>query len=442
MKAVKKIICVCYSVIFLVSFAGCSPKTKVDEPSDITSIKFNDFSKNISADKIYERIAVLSSKDDARITGFEGEKDASALISKEFENMGLSVEEQEFPITAFKCESNEVKIETTESKVIESKVLTFSKETITEGINEEIVNGNMGTLNELTNAKVKGKLVLIKRGGETFRAKTDRAAQLGALGVIFFDPNSDGAISATLGQPSKIPAVAISKVDGENIIATMNSEEGLKATIKVNSKYYNSTSKNIIGTLKSKKENAKTIIVGAHYDGVDTPAANDNASGISTVIEAARVLADKNMDCNIKFIAFGAEEIGLVGSYNYASSLSQEDIKNTIAMINADMVGIGEKLCVYTVSKAEESLTADLAVACMDYFKYENRRDESTRSDHVAFDELGIPVAYFEYGPFDNYHTDKDTVDKISKEKLANTCNVISSLCYEIGKNPGRFEGN
>lgn len=180
-------------------------------------------------------------------------------------------------------------------------------------------------------------------------------------------------------------------------------------------------------------------MVGAHYDGVDTPAANDNASGISTVIESARILSKEKLDCNVKFIAFGAEEIGLVGSNYYVKSLSPEDLKNIIAMINADMVGVGDKLCVYTMSKSNKSLTADLAVSCMNNFKYNNKRDESNRSDHVPFETAGIPVAYFEYGPYLDYHTDKDTADKINKENLFNTCNVITSLCNEIGKNPKMF---
>ena len=441
MKCTKKIISICCSLIVITSLVGCNGvKDKSSSISDITSIKFTDFSKDISADSIYSTIEKLSAKDDARITGFDGEKDAASYISKQFEDMGLTIDEQEFPVIAFKCNDVEVKIDIPESKVVKSKALTFSKETPKEGLTSEVVNGYMGSQTDLEKAKVKDKLVIIQRGGDTFRNKTERAAAMGAVGVIFFDPNSEEPVSATLVEPTKIPAVAISKADAEYLTSTIiTSEKGLKATIKVDSQCIDSKSKNIIATLKSKKKDAKTIVVGAHYDGVDTPAANDNASGISTVMESARVLSKKNLDCNIKFIAFGAEEIGLVGSNYYVRSLSSDDLQNTIAMINADMVGIGDNLCVYTMDGSKDSLTADLAVSCMNNFEYDNRRDESNRSDHVAFESAGIPVAYFEYGPFDNYHTDKDTVDKINKENLYNTCNVITSLCNEIGKNPERF---
>lgn len=441
MKGTKKIICICCSLIVITSLVGCNGvKDKSSSLSDITTIKFKDFSKDISEDRIYSTIEKLSAKDDARITGFDGEKDAASYISKEFKDMGLSVDEQEFPVTAFKCNDVEVKIDIPESKVVESKALTFSKETPKEGLTSEVVNGYMGTQTDLEKAKVKDKLVIIQRGGDTFKNKTGRATAMGAVGVIFFDPNSEEPLSATLVEPTKIPAVTISKADAEYLNSTIiTSKKGLKATLKVDSQCIDSKSKNIIATLKSKKKDAKTLIVGAHYDGVDTPAANDNASGISTVMESARILSKKNLDCNIKFIAFGAEEIGLVGSNYYVQSLNSDDLQNTIAMVNADMVGIGDNLCVYTMDSSKDSLTADLAVSCMNNFQYDNRRDESNRSDHVAFEAAGIPVAYFEYGPFVDYHTDKDTADKINKENLSNTCNVITSLCNEIGNNPERF---
>jgi len=441
LKCTKKIISICCSLIVITSLVGCNGiKDKSSSLSDITSIKFTDFSKDISADSIYSTIEKLSAKDDARLTGFDGEKDAASYVSKQFEDMGLIIDEQEFPVKAFKCNDVEVKIDIPESKVIESKVLQYSKDTPKEGLTSEVVNGYMGSQTDLEKAKVKDKLVIIQRGGDTFRNKVERAAAMGAIGVMFFDPNSEEPISATLVEATEIPAVTISKADAKYLTSTIiTSEEGLKATIKVDSECLDSKSKNIIATLKSKKEDAKTIVVGAHYDGVDTPAANDNASGISTIMEAARVLSKKKLDCNIKFIAFGAEEIGLVGSNYYVHSLNSEELKNTIAMINADMVGIGDTLCVYTMDKSKDSLTANLAVSCMNSFEYDNRKDESHRSDHVPFEEAGIQVAYFEYGPFDNYHTDKDTVDKINKENLSNTCNVIISLCNEIGKNPERF---
>ncbi len=76
-----------------------------------------------------------------------------------------------------------------------------------------------------------------------------------------------------------------------------------------------------------------TLYVGAHYDTVARvtgsplggPGANDNASGTATVLEAARVLASEPLSLTVQFIAFGAEEDGLVGSYHFVDQLLPTD---------------------------------------------------------------------------------------------------------------------
>jgi aminopeptidase YwaD len=442
MKRNKGAILMACSVSAVLTLTSCNLNPSKETTS--TSIKadknFTDFSTKISADRIYTTIQKLSDTDDARITGFDGEKNAGEYISGKFKEAGFNVEEQPFPVKAYKCSGTEVMINSSENKIINSKVFTFSKETPKEGISAEVVFGDIGSMEDLGKAKVKDKIVLMKRGGEFFKVKAERAASLGAIGVIFYDPNNNALIPATLTNLSTIPAVSILKTDAEGIKNSLDAGKATKVTMKVNSESKDSSSKNIIATLKSKKKGAvKTLIIGAHYDGVDTPAANDNASGISTVLEVARVLSKENLDCNIKFIAFGGEEIGLVGSKYYASTLKSEDLKNNVGMINLDMVGRGDTLYVHTGVNAPDSLTADVAVNCISKFGYKYMRNQQDSSDHNSFEPLGIPVAYFEYGPDNEYHTDGDTIDKIQKEDLLNTCNVVTSMAYKIGKNPEKF---
>lgn len=81
------------------------------------------------------------------------------------------------------------------------------------------------------------------------------------------------------------------------------------------------------------------MYVTSHYDSVpEAPGANDNASGTSTVLELARIMKNIPTDKEIRFITFGAEEIGLVGSRYYVSKLSGEEIKRSKANFNLDMV--------------------------------------------------------------------------------------------------------
>ena len=68
------------------------------------------------------------------------------------------------------------------------------------------------------------------------------------------------------------------------------------------------------------------------------PGANDDASGVGAVIEAARVLAGMDFDATIKFIAFTGEEQGLIGSEHYASTAKADGL-NIEANLNNDIIG-------------------------------------------------------------------------------------------------------
>lgn len=444
MKKSKKLVAIACALFFTLSFTACKGKDNKNNSEAVVNfdtITFTDFKEKISAENIYSTIEKFSATDNARVTGFDGEKNTAQYIKKQFQEMGFEVTEQSFPITSYLCNSTELSIG--ENEKIDSKSLQFTKGTPKEGVTAELVDVGMGSHADLENKDVKGKLVLMKRGEDYFKIKVERAFKKGAVGAIFYDPANEDFISATLGQLSNMPAVAIRKPEAEKLVKQLEEGNSLKVTLKVDSEFKEASSTNIIATMKSKKErNGKHIVVGAHYDGVDTPAANDNASGIATVLEAAKVLSKENLDCDVKFIAFGAEEIGLVGSKYYVESLSSEEKANIAAMLNLDMVGVGDTLMVHTMDEGVKSLPADLAVSCINKFSLKNERTEQPNSDHSSFQSVGIPAACFAYGTDNNYHTDRDTVDKIKKENLLNTCNVLLNMCKEISNNPEGFSEN
>ncbi len=72
---------------------------------------------------------------------------------------------------------------------------------------------------------------------------------------------------------------------------------------------------------------------------ITVPGANDNASGVATTLEIARVMKKNNYlpEGTIKFIAFAGEELGLFGSYNYAGKAKENNEKIKM-MLNNDMV--------------------------------------------------------------------------------------------------------
>ena len=149
------------------------------------------------------------------------------------------------------------------------------------------------------------------------------------------------------------------------------------------------------------------IIVGAHYDSVEVgKGADDNASGVAVILEVAERLRDQNTPYTIRFLLFGAEEVGLQGSAYYVSQMTDEQIQNTVAMINLDSVTAGDIAYIYG-DEGEKGKIRDWALN----FAQEHDLTLQTQlgenpeypsgttgdwSDHAPFKDVGIPYAYLE----------------------------------------------
>ena len=226
-------------------------------------------------------------------------------------------------------------------------------------------------------------------------------------------------------------------------------------------------SNNIIATKPGKID--QTVIIGAHYDSampedecVDqfSTGAGDNASGIGVLLEVAEVLANYKTHGTIKFVAFGAEEMGLYGSFYYAEQMSEKDVANTATMINLDSVGVGDHFNVYA-GIDNPGWARDLALRIGQRMGHDLRTspgepscdflawgEAGDWSDHVAFRYLGIPIAYFEMmnweiEPCEGEETEKygwvmhtcmDNLSMISHEKLEMTAEVVAALAFQISK--------
>ncbi|WP_432662435.1 M20/M25/M40 family metallo-hydrolase [Wukongibacter baidiensis] len=403
-----------------------------------------DIFDEVSADKIYNHIANFADRDNARITGFEGEHNTADYIDNHFESYGLKVERQKFPILAFLDNGAELNMIAPNEREFNTINFSYTPPTPHAGLTAELVYAGVGGVDDFENINVKNKIALIQRGSYTFNAKTQNAANAGAIGVIIFN-HSPGIINGTLGEPTDIPAIALSDEDGGYLLSLLEDGKTVEVTMKANTELEESYSQNVIGTLPASRGNGKkaqTIVIGAHYDCVDTPGANDNASGAATLLEVARVLSSKKMAYNIKFIAFGAEEVGLVGSYEYVSSLSESELGDIVAMINMDMVGVGDTMGVMTLTEDSVSFVADLAETYIKEFGHKYERSASSRSDHAPFEEAGIPVVFLNYGPDDNYHTDEDSLDKISKADLYNMGTLVTAMTYDMAKTPMPHSAN
>ena len=96
--------------------------------------------------------------------------------------------------------------------------------------------------------------------------------------------------------------------------------------------------RNIVGRLSPHRARS-LVILGAHFDSVQgTPGADDNASGVAVLLEAARLLARARVGSQVLFCAFNLEELNMIGSGYFAKKLKSAGAK-VAAMISLEMVG-------------------------------------------------------------------------------------------------------
>jgi hypothetical protein len=104
---------------------------------------------------------------------------------------------------------------------------------------------------------------------------------------------------------------------------------------------------NVVATLRGTQSPDRVYVISGHYDSMcssptdgecDAPGADDDASGVAAVLEAARVMAPHPFDATIVFMAVAGEEQGLVGSTYFAEQAKQKNM-NVEAMLDNDIVG-------------------------------------------------------------------------------------------------------
>ncbi|NTV83279.1 MAG: M28 family peptidase, partial [Bacteroidales bacterium] len=197
---------------------------------------------------------------------------------------------------------------------------------------------------------------------------------------------------------------------------------------------------NVVATKTGTVHPNEQYIICAHYDdmpdGAIAPGADDNASGTSAVLEAARVLSPHTFDYTLKFIAFDEEEQGLIGSRAYADTAFKYGVVIK-GVINLDMIG-WDSNDDYEVSIGSNTTSMPLLVNFTDILRIfqpviSPHLIIATNSDHSRFWNRGYQalLAIEEYpGDFlPVYHSVNDIFDSINRPFfLAITRGAIASL--------------
>lgn len=392
----------------------------------------------IDAERALKHIENLSEGIGPRIAGTKEERQAAEYVKRELSRYGYDAEIQEFDI---KNVIPKLTIDSLNNKELKSNAATGSGNTGENGVTANIINCGLGLDSSNFPEEVKGNIALIQRGAISFSDKAINAVAAGAVGVILYN-NVDGILNPTLGTyVSPIPVLAISKADGD-LLANEVADKEIQATIKA--PLY-TKSWNVIAKREPKNKNKATdkiIYVTAHYDSVPyAPGANDNASGTAMLLEFARILKAYPIDKEVRFIACGAEEIGLLGSRYYVSKLSEDELSRSFANFNMDMIATSYEACNILYADTvtgEPNLVTDYAVAAGARLGNNILSiSPGSSSDHAPFGDLGIPAACFIWGDENGklepwYHTPDDTINtNLSLDRLQQAGEIVGSALYD-----------
>jgi Zn-dependent M28 family amino/carboxypeptidase len=217
---------------------------------------------------------------------------------------------------------------------------------------------------------------------------------------------------------------------------------------------------NVVARLPAKagsKTADEVVVIGAHYDHLGmggtshsrapgTKAihhgADDNASGTALLLDVARrmsKLADKPAR-EVVFIAFGAEELGALGS-RYWVEHSPVPIGKVVAMLNADMVGRLRDRTLVVDGTGTSAAWPELLNAANTGIGLTLKlgAEGFGASDHASFTAAKVPVAFFFTGVHDDYHLPSDTADKIDVGGIDLVATIAARLLVAVADRPERL---
>ncbi len=195
----------------------------------------------------------------------------------------------------------------------------------------------------------------------------------------------------------------------------------------------------------------ETIVAGAHYDHLglggpgsgsrqpDTLAihygADDNASGVGAILEiAGKVAYEKDNRRGFLFVAFGAEEMGLLGSRKFMEEPPAE-MGRVAAMFNFDMVGRLDSSRALAIGGTGTSRESEAILKKNNPgFNLALSPDGTGPSDHATFYLKGIPVFFFSTGAHSDYHTPGDRFEKLNAEGIREVAGYAWQVMREVDR--------
>ena len=264
---------------------------------------------------------------------------------------------------------------------------------------------------------------------------------------------TDGSLAA-LRDPSGRTLTELRSIIDSTLQPASFALDGAKATITASVKRLESPIPNIVGLLPGTDPTLRdeTIVIGAHFDhlgdggegslaGGSAPAihygADDNASGTAGMLALAEELAGRRDNRRtIMFIAFNAEEVGLLGSQNFLRGAELPKGMRIVAMINLDMIGRLDSLKLQVQGTGTSPVFEPLLDSLNPGLALKYSKEGFGPSDHASFYTKGIPVLAFFTGVHRDYHRPSDTWEKINYDGEVRIVDFVAQVTRALDQLP------
>ena len=317
-----------------------------------------------------------------------------------------------------------------------------------------------------------GAVALLQRGTCTFRVKVANAIEAGASAVVVFNEGNEGRrelFAGTLGTPQvRVPALAASFALGDELRnGARTGPTGVPVRLSADMVVERRRTRNVIAESRAGRS-GNVVVVGAHLDSVQRgPGINDNGSGSAVILEVAEQIARTTPRNRLRFVWWGAEELGLLGSRHHVRALSPAARRQIALYLNADMVGSSNFVRFVYDGDGERAPSGSAAIERVfaRYFRSRNLAYRETGlgggSDHASFVDAGIPVGGLFTGadgrksadeaaafggragePYDPcYHRPCDTLANVNVRALDQLGDALAHAVLRFGRDTSSVNG-
>ncbi len=455
-------------------FEGRVPKerTAAETPQRTSRWVLPDVRAAEDVTRAEEMLATLTGEGmDGRLAGTDGERRALARISEAFRLAGLTVSEQDFTFTVRRRDIEPV-VQLDGVSVADAHPFTASAMTPPEGI---VVAGvATDPADELTGRALlldfptasEAPLAFARDVGLVARDAGASALLLRLpekvtprIAELWETPESlHPDITARLAKRRKTGGHGDALLRASGTAARRGSDDELplptlvvphdfdadakSLSLRVRFAQFEVTSRNVVARLRAGEASGDgAVLLGAHADhlGPGFPGADDNASGVTALIEAANILS-AHVDLigrDVLFVAFGAEEWGLRGSRHFVQTMKPGSVS---AVVNADTIGRRGVADVNIVGishhpRLARVVEAALAQSATNVGKDIDRFAFAHGSDHWPFHEAGLPAVDLWSGDYRAMHSTSDTLEHVDAKKITRIgrAMAVAALALSLG---------